>query len=236
MLFPLGSACKVRQSIQRYLHLETMQTNMFDWVISNFEAILYFILNIDTPIRASDFYELKDNDDFYKTNKESVGSRRVIHNFYRFDTIHDFTFFKTKSYEEELPFFIDKYNRRLNRLKNTIINSEKIDFIHLVDIIPNHRKPEQNIYIPTEEQLWLFVWKMKQINPNCVCNLHILIPPPYCKYYKTEFTVNNPLLERLSQIPNIFIHFLSQNENVESCGDQCCHWSWDEVYKSIEQM
>ena len=123
----------------------------------------------------------------------------------------------------------------MNRLKTTVINSEKIDFIHLVDIVPNHRNPGKSS-VPTEEELWLFVWKMKQINPNCVSNLHILIPPPYCKHYTTEFIVDKNHLERLTQIPNIFVHFLSQNENVDQCGDQCCHWSWDQVYKTIEQM
>ena len=62
MLFPLGSACKVNESIQRYLNNKN-QTNLFDWVASNFESVLYFILNIDTPLKKDDFYWLENNCD-----------------------------------------------------------------------------------------------------------------------------------------------------------------------------
>lgn len=225
MLFPLGSACKVRESIQRYLNVNSLQTNMFDWVLSNFDAILYFILNIDTPLKEDDFYDLGGYNGI---------DRAVFHKSPRFDTIHDFNLNTT--YEQQMPAFLEKYNRRLNRLKMNIINNDNIDFVHLIDIVPNNRIPEKPLYVPTSHQVWVFFWKIKQINPNSKCKLHILIPPPYCKKYKCHFIVDKSELDSLQNIPNTFIHFLKQYENVEPNEDQCCHWSWNEVYQTIQQM
>jgi hypothetical protein len=226
MLIPLGSSCKVRESIQRYLNINSMQTNMFDWVFSNFESILYFISNIDVPVKA---------DDFYDTNHISIDSRVVFHKNLRFDTLHDFD--ASKTYEDEMPSFLDKYNRRLQRLKELILSNEKLDFIHLVDINYNHRNPNQNMYIPSIEQVYYFYQNVKKINPNCNFNLHILIPPPYCKQYKAKdnktFSIDQNEINKLKITHNIFIHYLSQNENIDSVDEQCQHWSWFDVYNSI---
>jgi hypothetical protein len=236
MLFPLGSACKVRESIQRYLNVDSLQTNIFDWVSTNFDSIIYIISNINTPLKAKDFYEFEDTENFYKLNVEylqSLKKRAVFHKNIRFDTLHDFPI--NKSYEESLPLFLERYNVRLNRLKTTIMQTENINFIHLLDIIPNHRIPNQNIYVPTVDQIYTFFQKIKKINIYCNCKLHILIPPFYCKHYKKNFIVDSLEIEKIKLIPNVFVHYLYQDEDVKPFHDQCCHWSWDEVYDSIEK-
>ena len=222
MLIPLGSSCKVRESIQRYLNIESMQTNMFDWVFSNFETVLYFITNIDTPVKA---------DDFYDTNYICFGKRMVFHKLLRFDTLHDFD--GSKTYEEEMPSFLDKYNRRLHRLKELIMSNEKLDFIHLLDLNYNDRIPNQDMYVPSIEQVYFFFENVKKINPNCNFNLHILIPPSYCKQYKRAFSINSDEINKLIINYNIFIHYLSQDENIDSVDEQCQHWSWFDVYNLV---
>jgi len=224
MLISLGSACKVRQAIQRKLATTSLETNMFDWVISNFESVLYFLQNIDTPITENDFYD---------TGKTCMEHKIVLHNKIRFESIHDCNINNT--YENELPILLEKYNRRLNRLKNHIlnINNEKINFIHLVDIIPNSKYPNKQLYIPNASQIEEFHNCIKKINPNCFCYLHILIPPVYCKYYNTSYIFNKNEVNALWN-EKTYLHYLEQDESKEPWCDQCQHWSWENVFHFIE--
>jgi hypothetical protein len=42
MLFPLGTYCKVKESIQRYLNNDSLETNIFDW--KNINSITFNFL------------------------------------------------------------------------------------------------------------------------------------------------------------------------------------------------
>ena len=222
MLFPLGSACKVREAIQRFLIKNSLETQMFDWVVSNFKTILYFIKNIDIPLTE---------DDFIDTNNQPHGHRIVHHKKVRFESIHDCNY--QNSYEYELPLFLEKYNRRLNRLKSYIVNNEKIDFIHLLDMSMNDKNTNLQLYIPSVVEISEFFEAIQKINPFLHCNLHILVPPQHCMVYQTFFNYDVNQLELLKINPNIFIHFLSQDENREPHREQCQHWSWHEVFEKI---
>ena len=46
LLIPLGSACLVRQSIDKYFNCGRA-TNLFDWNMTNFKTILHVIKNIN---------------------------------------------------------------------------------------------------------------------------------------------------------------------------------------------
>jgi hypothetical protein len=223
MLISLGGSCKVREAIQRNLNQNSLETNMFDWVISNFDSVLYFLRNIDTPIVENDFYD---------TGNTCLHHKIIFHKTLRFDSIHDID--SNHIYENELPFFLEKYNRRLNRLKDNILNNKKINFIHLVDIFDNFRVPNQQIYIPSTYQIQEFHNYVKKINPDCICNLHILIPPVYCKFYNKSFTFNITEINKLYLIDKTYIHYLEQDENKNPSFDQCLHWSWEKVFQFIE--
>jgi len=223
MLISLGSACKVRNAIQRSLQVTDLETNMFDWVVSNFESVLYFLQNIDTPITENDFYD---------SEYTCMQCRRIFHKNIRFESIHDCNI--NNAYENELPYFLEKYNRRLNRLKNHILNNAKINFIHLVDIIPNSKYPNMQIYIPNANQIEEFHNCIKKINPNCFCYLHILIPPAYCKYNNRYYIFNKNEINEL-QNEKTYIHYLEEDKNKDPGQlDQCHHWSWENVFHFIE--
>jgi hypothetical protein len=223
MLFPLGTACKVREAVQRYLNVNTLETQMFDWIVSNFKTILYFVKNIDTPLIA---------DDFIDTNTHPYGHRIIHHKKVRFESIHDCNY--NNSYEYELPLFLEKYNRRLNRLKSYIVNNRKIDFIHLVDISMNDTHTNLELYIPSVTEISEFFKCVKKINPLLKFKLHILIPPQNCRVYNTFFNYDIKQLELLKINRNVFIHFLSQDENIEPHREQCQHWSWYEIFEKIK--
>ena len=156
MLISLGSACRIRAAIQTQLHVDTLESNMFDWVICNFPCIVHFIQHIDEPIIESDFYDTKI---LYS------GKRLVYHTKFKFNSIHDCD--ANLSYENSLPLLLQTYNRRLLRLKNHILEQSKIDFIHLVDYEKNPNFPDTNLYIPTSEEISLFYEGIRKINPNC---------------------------------------------------------------------
>ena len=230
MLFPFGTSCKVREAIERY-NCCKIETNIFDWLITNFEAILYCIENIDKPFTADDFYDAKYVWSSHKT---------IFHKQIKFDSIHDCDL--NNSFENEMPMFLAKYNRRLNRLKNYILSNTKLDFIHLIDFIHyptfqssrcHHSTKTGELYIPTSQQLHDFHNAIKKINPNCNYRIHILLPPTYCKQYKCNCTYDENELNLLAN-EHTFIHYLEQDENKESFAQQCRHWSWDTVFRYIE--
>ena len=101
VFIPLGSACLVRQSIDKFFN-SGRPTNLFDWNITNFNTILYVIQNINKPFTSNDFYDMKQ---ICPTNH-----RMASHKFLSFMIIHDFP--TNKTYEEYMPEFLDKYNRR----------------------------------------------------------------------------------------------------------------------------
>jgi len=217
-LISLGNSCKVREVIQRYQGTSSLETNMFDWVISNFDTVLYFMLNIYKPLIKDDFYDSK---------LHCLNHRRVHHGKILFESIHDVIF--NNSYETEMNAFIDKYNRRLLRLKQLILSDKKIHFIHLVNF------NGQNIDIPSVQNISIFNQLILQINPNCDYNLHILFPPQNCKLYKTIFEYNKTEIEKLSN-KQVFIYFLSQNETDQPLTHQCLHWCWSIVFENIDKI
>lgn len=228
MLISLGSACKVRQAIQEHLNVDTLESNMFDWVISNFATVLYFIQHIDKPIIDSDFYD---------TNLSYHKNRLVNHTKLRFNTIHDCDPYQI--YETELPLLVKKYNRRLIRLKNHILNEQQIDFIHLVDCEDNHNLSDTKLYIPSSEEVTSFFEGIRKINPMCNVRLHILLPPPNCRtakeFYNKSFVFVPSEIDKLAN-ETTFIHYVEQDENVNTHGYVCKHWNWCKIFDFIDKM
>lgn len=227
MLISLGSACRVREAIQRHLNVDTLETNMFDWVLSNFAAVVYFIQHIDQPIIESDFYD---------TNISFLDKKLVNHTKIRFNTIHDCD--ANLSYETSLPLLVEKYNRRLLRLKNTILNQGELDFIHLVDCEDNRNLPDTNLYIPSLHEIYSFYEAIRKINPNCNVRLHILIPPTNCKSAKEElhktYKYTRSKIDKLASL-NTLIHYVEQDENLYTNQFSCTHWNWNKIFQDIDK-
>jgi len=221
MIISLGTSCKVREAIQRCLNIPSLESNIFDWLITNFESILYCIQNIDKPFSETDFYDSKEI---------CLSHRIILHKSLRFDSLHDCV--ASNNYQLEMRQFIDKYNRRLKRLKQHILSNQILDFIHLVDCNYNFRLPRTQLYIPTITQMKQFHSAIQKINPNCNYRLHILIPPEYCKQFNCRFVFDKNQINQLTS-HNTFIHYMEQDINKESCKEQCHHWSWEKVFYFI---
>jgi hypothetical protein len=75
-------------------------------------------------------------------------------------SIHDFP--TDKTYEEYMPEFLEKYNRRKERLKQTfLLKNINIHFIHFLDI-----NTGGDICIPTLREVYDFYNYIKIINPE----------------------------------------------------------------------
>lgn len=219
MLFPLGSSCKLRYSLERFSN-ERRDVNLFDWVLTNFDTILYYIEHIDQEIKS---------DDFYDSNNIILENKIVNHKKIRFSSVNDFPL--SKNYEDNMIKFINTANRRLKRFKSTILNSKNIDFIHILDTENEynfHYNPEfreSNIYIPTSNSVNKFVDLIKKLNSKLIFTLHILIPPSSDNYHD--------LIKLLENINNVKVHYLTKDDSIEPFMYECRHWSWNEVYTKI---
>ena len=216
LLIPLGSACLVRQSIDKYVKCGR-ETNLFDWNMTNFKTILYIIKNIDKPFLADDFYDMNQ---ICPTNH-----RIVSHKNLSFMIIHDFPINKT--YTEYMPEFLEKYNRRKERLKRTILLKNKnIHFIHFLDI-----NVSNTLYIPSLYEVYEFYNAIKSVNPDCKAHLHLLVHP--------DHNDKADIINKVLVSAYIHVYFMKRvypsnpniNENIR--GE---NWNWDEIYKSIEYM
>ena len=218
-MYSLGFACRVRFLIQQYLKNDTQETGVFDWCFSNFDTCVYLIQNIDIPLQPSDFYD---------TNNYCNEHRIINHNLIYMQSIHDLD--KNQPYEIGINEFIDKYNRRLQRLKDKIMKTEKINFIHLCCLCQSNLD-NIGIYIPTIQSIQNFCTAIYNINPLCEFNLHILIPPGDCNYTKERFEIKSNLNDLIIN-DKIFIHYLTQDDNSLN-KDNCIHWSWFTIFDKI---
>lgn len=123
----LGTSCKVRESIDRYNGFRN-ETNFFDWVLSNFTTVLFVIQNIDHPEMF-----LTANK-FIKNSPSSNNPTHYIANHVQlyFSSLHDFPV--SIEYNDYMIPFLEKYKRRLLRLKNIIMNNN--DILHFIHMIP----------------------------------------------------------------------------------------------------
>jgi len=137
-------ACAVRQSINDYTD-NPGKTQFFDWLITSMKSVNEILEN--KPIKFESNY-------IYPNPINTVSI-----NFENFDLLtshHDIHKFNENSINE----ITEKYNRRYERLINTIKEQNKINFIR-------YCKNQQNI---EEEEILKFYKNIKNINPNLVFN------------------------------------------------------------------
>lgn len=210
-LISLGFACRVRESIDRFNEFR-VETNFFDWIMSNFSTVLYVFQNIDNP-------ELFLTKNHFKGQAPSENNKThyiANHNQLYFMSLHDFPV--EIPFNDYMPTFLETYKRRLLRLKNLILNStEKLHFIHMIGF-------EQAI--PTIADIYYFVLAVQKINSNCKFYLHLLIPP--------EFHHKSTVITQLLICGNIKVHYLTSNPSIEPNGQQRHDLNWSETYKHIQ--
>ena len=133
-----------------------------------------------------------------------------------FESLHDFPV--DIEYNDYMPIFIEKYKRRLDRLKNIILNDNETNhFLHMI-----HFKHT----IPTIENIYYFVVGIQNINPQCKFYLHLLIPP--------ELHMHDELINKLQICNNVKIHYMLSIDYSQPINEQRLDLNWSHTYNFIK--
>ena len=211
MFISLGFACRVRESIDRFNGFR-LETNFFDWILSNFTTVLFIIQHINYPqnFLTADKFIPKG------ISKNNLTHNTVDHTQLFFSSLHDFP--SNMSYDAYMPQFLDKYRRRLERFKNIIVtNKERIHFIHMIAFSNS---------IPTIADVYNFVMAIKIINPNCDYYLHFFIPP--------ELHAYGEKINALAICYNIKVHYLFSTDKSQPMNEQRLDLNWADTYRHIK--
>ena len=176
LLCPLGTACRVRMAYDRYMN-GGMETNLLDFTLCNFETILYLLKRIDKPFTSDEFSEI-----FYNGNPLALGAHRTAsHNHVFWHLPHEFP--ADQSFQQFMPLFIERCNRRRERLKNLINTKDKC--VHFVIFLcTNNGSP---LEIPSVEKINELFAIVRNICSYSYMHFHILIHPDYnSQQYKTR--------------------------------------------------
>ena len=171
-LISLGNACKVRESIDRFIG-GSQETNIFDWVISDFSSVV----TIFQAISNNNEKTLFDPNLFVNegSHPNNITHLCISHKFINFKSLHDVEN-NQETFDYNFQDFIKKYLRRSERLRSIIKDStEAINFIYFVCL-------EENI--PTKEQMYYFIICIQKMNRNLNFKIHILIPPEFSHFKK----------------------------------------------------
>jgi hypothetical protein len=208
-LISLGYACLVRQSIDQFNGYR-VETNYFDWLLTNFTTILFILQHLEKP----ESYLTHDRFTDKGIESNNPTHRNVTHNELYFISLHDFP--AEKGYWEYIQEFIEKYQRRANRLISIIKTcSEKINFIHYIAF---------KINIPTIEQIYFFIVEIQKINPYCNFCLNLLIPP--------DLYHEKGIIDILQINNNIKIHYMISDGSPINL--QRTDLNWNSVYNQIK--
>lgn len=133
-LISAGPACGVRAMIDRWQAKKGIAkppTNVLDWVYSDFKTTIQVVDMAQKGHRLSRSSIQDTNKKWHNGN--SVTHRVLIRDFDYFESIHDLKDTSDKSISD----FVEKYNRRLERLGEKIRETNRLYFVH-------YGKPDEN--------------------------------------------------------------------------------------------
>ncbi len=216
-IISLGSSCYIKANIED--NGFRGETHFFDWLITDFKTVLLVLENINNLnfLNPSDF----TNQWVYKNCDSWFDSYHKVENKnFKMISIHDFP--SNIPYSDYLDEFINKYNRRLVRLKELISNTkENIHFVHGID----HQFLDG--YLPTQEDINIFFNIINKINPNNKVYLHIILPPKYENINLNNIVINN----------KIFIYNLKKDLKKKVIIDwRNCDLNWEILFFKIKKI
>ena len=212
-LISLGNACKVRESIDRFNGI-SQETNIFDWVISDFEAVVVIIKSLVNNKEE----ELFNQDAFINegTFVNNQSHYNLSHKQINFKSIHDVSV--QKQYEDEYKIFIDKYLRRCIRLRDEI--SKQSDSIHFIYFI-THKE-----FIPTIEQIYYFIINIQILRKELPFYIHLLVPPELINYKE--------IIQKCTITQHVKVFYMSSFPNIDPVQEQRQDLNWYNLYNNIK--
>mgnify|MGYP000135567336 CR=1 FL=1 len=163
MYVSLGSDCVVKKRLEEYCYGSKQVSHMFDWVLSDLNAVCYMLKNVDKI--SEEYFEI--------VTKTVEGYYVVRHKLCYFVSLHD----AEVASGEDVAIFdvVQKYSRRIKRLIDCIKKQDSITFIgNFDDYNPIH---EGNCNLSVED-LMNFFRTINEINPLNNHSLCILTNKP----------------------------------------------------------
>jgi len=209
----LGHACQVKFNIDRLF--KEQETHFFDWLITDFKSVLYLLNSINNE---NFFNKLTFTEEAIFMPGKSWDERyhKIECVEFKMISIHDFP--SNIPYLDYIEEFKQKYNRRIDRLKNFINSGENIHMIHCID----HQFTEG--YIITNDDISNYKKYLCDVNNNNNCFLHIVIPP---KYKDIDF---NYLIQ--DKVYVYYLHYTAEGNNDWSN----TNFNWSIIFDNINNI
>ena len=158
MFVSLGSDCVVKKRLEEYCYGTKQVSHMFDWVLSDLNAVCYMLKNIDKIVESQ----------FEIVTKTVEGYYVIRHKLCYFVSLHDAEV--TLGEDVAICEVVQKYSRRIDRLIDCIKN-DRITFIGIFDSYnPIH---EGNRSLQVEDVLNFFrtINDINPLNDHSLCLL-----------------------------------------------------------------
>ena len=214
-LISLGNSCKVRESIDRFNNMNNIngETSIFDWVLSNFSAVVHVFNSLAQYQENELFHENKFINNGICPNNDI--NCALIHKDMQFQSIHDIH--SDISYDLQKDDFIEKYRRRSKRLRDTIQNySEKIHFLYFISFKES---------IPTINEIYLFLITTQKMRRNLPFMIHLLVPP--------EFNCYRDVINTCIITDNVNVVYMTSDPSIDPFKEQRRNLNWIDIYKSL---
>ena len=208
-IISIGSACVVRYTIDRFS--KSKETNFFDWLITNFKTVLVILKDIDNRWFMS-------KDKFVQNGLWGPNDYIVDNTDISMRAVHDISI--NGDYDHHLNNFIEKYNRRLDRLKQYINGNKKLHMIHCL----GYQYDDEYVEI-TQEDVSNFHEYIRRTNPNKKCFLHIVVPPKF----------NTKNLNHLKS-NKTFVYYLNYNDKKSSQWWTNENYNWNIIFDNIKRI
>lgn len=206
----LGYGCVIKHQVDIYLGSKA--TLFFDWLITNFDSVLFVLQRIETPESFLTPQHFTCDDVYCNASEWEGAGRKVENRLTKLISVHDVHDLEDLNNVKTWHKFIGKMRRRLERI-HTIIKTEAfVYFIHMV---------EDDTSVPSTESLSHFVHIILKFRPLDSFRLYVLFKPGFIG--TQEPVIGLPVT-----------YHQMQDTGSESNGWQMSNLNWHEFFMQLD--
>jgi hypothetical protein len=208
----LGYGCVVKHQIDVYLG--SKPTLLFDWLITNFESVLFVLQRIETPESFLDTQYFTTENVFSDKSEWEGAGRKIENKLAKLISVHDVHDLEDLNNIKTWQRFANTMRRRLERISSIIRTEEFVHFVHMV---------EDESSMPTVESLTQFVGIITKYRPVDSFRLYVLFKPGCSK--TPEPVVGMPVC-----------YFYLKDTGLESNGWQMSNLNWGDFFMTMNNV
>jgi hypothetical protein len=211
MIISLGSDCVAKKRLEEYYYKDKTQSNLFDWVLSDFFAVCQIL---EDSILKRDIFT---NNKFKILTKTVDDKYAISHKKFNFVSLHDAPI--TLSESEAIEEVCNKYQRRLDRFINDIVMSEQITFMGVYD---KSNPIQQGMMHISDADILRFFRMLHTFNPLNKHKLILIVDS------KTEIKINSDRLKIINS--DTFINMIEYEKDWYRF-----YFNWEDIFDVIEK-